>query len=181
MAYRRLFLFIEGDDDERFFRAVLFPLLDDRYDDIRPVQYSKLKKAKVAAYLRSVQAIPGAEYILVRDLDFLPCVTQAKDKVRRHFPQAEPERIQVVKSEIESWYCAGIPEGDSALGALRISSCLETGEITKEVFREALDREGIPSLPALLALLERFDRDRAARRNASFRYFLRKFAGLPGA
>jgi hypothetical protein len=106
-------------------------------------------------------------------------VSKAKDDVRLHFPQAEPERIQVVKSEIESWYCAGIPEGDADLGALGISSCLETAEITKEVFREALDWGGIPSLPALLALLERFDRERAARRNASFRYFLRKFASLP--
>jgi len=27
MPFRRLFFFLEGDDDERFFRAVLFPLL----------------------------------------------------------------------------------------------------------------------------------------------------------
>lgn len=181
MGYKQLFLFVEGEDDERFFSAVLLPLLGGSYEHIHLIQYSKFKKTKLDAYLRSAQSIPDAEYILVRDLDELPCVTKAKEEVRRRSPQAEFDRIQVVEAEIESWYCAGIPEGDPELGSLGVATCLETREVTKEAFRRALDRKGSPSLPAIQALLEKFDRDRAAQRNASFRYFLRKFTGLPGA
>lgn len=38
-------------------------------------------------------------------------------------------------------------------------------------------RTGTLRIPILLALLERFDVETAARRNGSFRYFLAKFLG----
>jgi hypothetical protein len=76
--------------------------------------------------------------------------------------------------EIESWYCAGIPEGDPDWGALPIARTPDTETVTKESFLRAMSASGVTLLPALLSLLERFDRRRAAARNASFRYFLGK-------
>jgi hypothetical protein len=109
MSYRQLFLLLEGDDDERFFRSIVLPLLGSAYDDVRVVQISGLRKEKVNGYLRSIASMK-ADYVLVRDLDRLPCATAAKDRILKSFPHASPDRIQVVKAEIESWYCAGIPE-----------------------------------------------------------------------
>ncbi len=76
--------------------------------------------------------------------------------------------------EIESWYCAGIPEGATEWDSLPIAQAPDTERITKETCLHALAESGSPRLPALLSLLERFDRKRAASRNRSFRYFLGK-------
>lgn len=174
MAYRQLFLFVEGDDDERFFQRVIVPLFLEHYDEVRIVRYAILKKEKLDNFVRSVQSIPGADYLVIRDLDRHPCVTAAKQSLRQRCPQAEPKRIQIVKTEIESWYCAGIPEGDPDWGGLSIARTADTEPITKENCLTAMATDKPTLLPVLLSLLERFDRKRAASRNASFRYFLDK-------
>jgi hypothetical protein len=111
MTFRRLFLFVEGDDDERFFRSVLLPSLQSAYQDVQFVQFTRLKKEKVQGFLRSIAGMK-ADYIFVHDMDQLPCATAAREKLLKIFPQVDADRLQVVKAEIESWYCAGLPEGD---------------------------------------------------------------------
>jgi hypothetical protein len=171
MPYRRLFLFLEGDDDERFFRAVLIPLLRRRYEDIRPVQVSQLTKEKIANWLRSVEGM-RADYLYVRDLDRHPCVTAAKDALREAHPRLAPDRIQIVKAEIESWYCAGI--GPGRLAGSEIATCLETESVTKERFEAVIPGGRVNRIPSLAEILEGFDLEAAARRNSSLRRFLRK-------
>jgi len=173
MSYRQLFLLLEGDDDERFFRSVVLPLLDSAYDDIRVVKFSELRKEKVNGLLRSIAGMK-ADYILVRDLDRLPCATATKDLILKSFPYVSPDRIQIVKGEIESWYCAGIPE-DHAWRSLKIGRCPDTSVVTKEAFEITVFRSGQTKIPAMLALLKSFDLQTAIRRNESFRRFLRKF------
>ncbi len=171
MPYRRLFLFLEGDDDERFFRAVLFPLLSKRYANVFPVQVSQLRKKKIAGWLRSIERM-GADYLYVRDLDRYPCVTAVKGALRKAYPRLAPERIQIVKLEIESWYCAGI--GPGRLEGLEIATCLETEGITKEKLEAVIPGGRVNRIPTLVEILEGYDLGAAARRNASLRYFLRK-------
>jgi hypothetical protein len=131
---------------------------------------------KVRAFLQSVESIEGASYLYVRDQDRHPCVTAAKEEVLRAYARIDSERIQVVRTEIESWYCAGIPSDDPELGRLDMATCADTSEVTKEgLEREILER-GAPRVAALMTLLESFDRETAARRNGSFRYFLEKHA-----
>jgi len=171
MPYRRLFLFLEGDDDERFFQMVLFPSLKERYDDVRPVQVSQLRKKKIADWLRSIEGM-GADYLYIRDLDRYPCVTAAKNALREAHPRLAPERIQIVKVEIESWYCAGI--GPGKLEDLEVATCLETEGITKEKLEAVIPGGRVNRIPTLVEILEGYDLGAAARRNASLRYFLRK-------
>jgi len=171
MAYRRLFLFLEGDDDERFFRAVFFPLLRRRYDDVFPVQMSQLTKKKIADWLRSVEAMK-ANYLYVRDLDRHSCVTAAKNALLETHPRLIPDRIQIVKAEIESWYCAGI--GSGKLADSEIATCLETEIVTKEKFDAAIPGGRVNRIPVMAEILESFDLEEAARRNSSLRYFLQK-------
>jgi hypothetical protein len=173
MAYRQLFLFVEGDDDERFLRAVIEPLFRSKYDDVRFVKFSMAKQDKVAAFLRSVEAIPDADYLLVGDLDMLPCVTAAKERIQRKFPPVDPARVQIVKTEIESWYCAGVTARDPEVPEL--AKHTETEGITKESFNHAVSKRGLLRVPVMTGILERFDLESAARRNRSFHYFLRKY------
>jgi hypothetical protein len=178
MAYRQLFLLVEGEDDARFFEHVVIPLLLRDYQRVEPVQIRAWPKEKLKKFLHSVEAM-DAEYLLVGDLDFHPCVTAAKEVVVKRQPFVEPARVQIVKAEIESWYCAGIPDRDAELGSLRIATCTDTSEVTKEAFNAAIGQKAPFRIPFLISLLERFDLETAARRNASFRYFARKHLNLP--
>lgn len=175
MAYSRLYLFVEGGDDERFLRAVIEPLCRLKYDDVRLVQFSMAKQDKIAAFLRSVEATPDADYLLVGDLDMLPCVAAAKERVQRKFPRIDPARVQIVKAEIESWYCAGVMAKDSELGIPELANPTDTEGVTKEIFNRAVSQRGLLRVPVMAAILERFDLESASRRNRSFRYFLRKY------
>ncbi|MFL6198580.1 MAG: hypothetical protein ACJ76J_05365 [Thermoanaerobaculia bacterium] len=175
MPYRRLFLFLEGDDDERFFQSVVFPALRKRYEDILAVQVSQLKKKKIADWLRSIEGM-GADCLYVRDLDRHPCVTAAKQALRDAHPRLSPDCIQIVKAEIESWYCAGI--GPGTLADLEIATCLETEGITKEKLEAVIPGGRVNRIPTLVEILEGYDLRAAARRNASLRYFLTKHLGI---
>ena len=122
----------------------------------------------------------GADYVLVGDLDRHACASAAKEALLRRYPFLDPGRIQIVKAEIESWYCAGIRPEDPELGSLGIATCFETAEVTKEVFDAAIGQERSFRIPTLVAVLERFDLERAIRRNGSLQYFAKKFLGLSG-
>jgi hypothetical protein len=173
MTFRRLFLFVEGDSDERFFRSVAEPTLRRAYQDVQFVQWSRLKREKVLGFLRSLESMKS-DYIFVRDLDRYPCATVARDRLLELFPRLDPDRLQIVKTEIESWYCAGIRE-DHPWGTLEIARHPDTRVVTKEIFESSIARQGSLYLPSLLAILESFDLERASRRNESLRRFVRKF------
>lgn len=173
MTFRRLFLFVEGDDDERFFRSVLLPSFQSAYQDIRFVQFSQRKKEKIIGYLHSIAAM-RADYIFVHDLDQLPCATAARDKLLKVFPQVSADRVQIVKAEIESWYCAGLPE-EHPWRSLAARPHLDTSTVTKEAFEAAILHKGAPRVSTMLEILESFDLEAATRRNESFRRFVRRF------
>jgi hypothetical protein len=179
MPYRQLFLFVEGDDDERFFRFVLEPLLRAAYDEVHYIKFSQMKWEKLRAFLQSVEAM-RADYLLVRDQDRYPCITATKDAVRQIHSTIDPRRVQIVQPEIEGWYCAGIREDHPTLGGLGVATCAETSGVTKEQFEQEVLRGGGPRAAAMAGILEAFDRETAARRNASFRYFIQKHLTASG-
>ena len=47
MDYKRLFLLVEGDDDERFIKQIITPLFEENYKYIKPWKYSQKKKNKI--------------------------------------------------------------------------------------------------------------------------------------
>ncbi|MEA2694831.1 MAG: hypothetical protein QOJ16_4218 [Acidobacteriota bacterium] len=177
IPYKQLFILVEGGDDVRFFGAVVKPLFEKYYDEVRILAISNWSHEEVRRLLFSISAMKS-DYLIVRDIDTHPCVTAARDALRKPYSRLDPERIQIVRAEIESWYCAGISPQDAELGALKVVTCNDTGEVTKESFDAALFERRLRRAPAMIAMLERFDLATAARRNASFRYFLRKHLDL---
>lgn len=177
MSYRRLFILVEGEDDARLFEKVFIPLLKKVYQDVTPIRFRGWTGMEIRNLLRSIQAM-GADYILVGDLDRHACASAAKEALLRRYPFLDSGRIQIVKAEIESWYCAGIGPEDPELGSLGIATCSETAEVTKEVFDTAIGKGRSFRIPTLVAVLERFDLERAIRRNGSLQYFAKKFLGI---
>ena len=131
-VYRRLYLLVEGDDDERFARRVVIPALSPRYDYILLWKYAQQKTEKVNSFLRSLKAM-GASYFLLADIDANPCFPAKREALVERFTELEAGQALVVVSEIESWYLAGVPS-DNKWG-LRVPP--DTSGVTKEQFDAA--------------------------------------------
>ena len=56
-TYKLLFIWVEGDDDERFFNRILSPKFQEKYDTVKIIQYAKMKKEKVDNFIRSIKAM----------------------------------------------------------------------------------------------------------------------------
>lgn len=71
MGYRGLFIWVEGEDDRRFFKEILEPKIQKKYNFVVTRRYAALKKEKIDNFLRSIKAM-GADYIYVTDIDNSP-------------------------------------------------------------------------------------------------------------
>ena len=171
MAYRRLFIFFEGDDDERFFDRVIKPMYERIYDHVHLWKYAQAKKQKVNGFLRSINAMQ-AEYLFVSDMDESPCVTDKKARIASKFEKLSEDRILIVCREIESWYLAGLnDEGCSQIG---IPPSDDTDSMSKERFDGMVPKKFVSRIDFMQEIMKVFDRKTALTRNTSFGYFMRK-------
>ena len=81
MSFKRIFVWVEGPDDFRYFETMVRPLLSATYDWIDIVQYASMTDKIVVDFIQSIVAM-GADYIFARDIDRFPCITAAKIDVR---------------------------------------------------------------------------------------------------
>lgn len=173
--YRRLFLFGEGDDDERFLQEVVRPRLKELYDDVQVVQYAQLSSKKRSDWLRSIKG-QDAEYLVFTDLDTDPCITKCKKKLKKKWGKHSTldfGKIVVVAQEIEGWYLAGIDEQTGQ--RLRIQLQKNTNTLTKEDFHKLRPKKKFRSERAYMGeLLEHFSINTAKKNNVSFKYFMKK-------
>ena len=172
MSYRRLFVFVEGADDERLFDRVLKPALESRYDHVAFWAYAREKTEKIERFLRSVRAM-GADYLFVADAHRAPCATARTQKITTRLSQTDPDRIVVVVVEIEGWYAAGVD--DTACAELDFPSLPDTDALTKEQFDELIPRRFDSRIDFMAELLKRFSIPVAETKNRSFHYFARTF------
>ncbi len=171
-SYRRLFIWIEGTDDERFFNTIVVPRLASRYDNITVQRYAGMKNEGITKFLTSIAAM-GGDYIFVADIDTAPCVTQKKAALQSTFNRLDAGRIIIVKTEIESWYHAGLDA--TAARLLGTRSERDTQALTKEQFRSLQPTHYRSGIVYMTEVLDAFDFDAAQRQNASFAYFVGKY------
>ena len=172
-GYRQIWFLVEGNDDERFVKAVLMPEFRRAYDDVQIWRYSQEPIRKRANLLRSIHRM-GADYILLCDLDELPCVTSKKEAMKSGLPALSDDRIAVVVKEIESWYLAGL--GERGFRDLRIRNVNRPDEVVKESF-DVLVGGKSNHTNMMVEILRRYDISQARRRSPSFGYFARKHLG----
>ena len=172
MGYRRLFIWVEGADDERFFEKIIVPKLCKKYDFILTRPYATLKKEKRDNFLKSIKAM-GADYIYVIDINNSPCVTTKKQEIQNKLRNIDEERIIVVIKEIESWYLAGL--GNTEAEKFKIRTFSETDTITKEQFNGLIPRIFDSRIDFLLEILKIFSIEIAKQKNRSFRYCIEKY------
>ena len=172
MSYKRLFILIEGNDDERFFENILKSLLQERYSAIKFWKYSQQKQVRIVNLVKSINSMK-ADYIFARDFNDSPCITAKKERITGEFKQITEDKIIVVVKEIESWYLAGLDENTSKKVGIR-KKIRTANRITKEEFNQLIPKN-MPRIEFMRNILENYDVEIAKRRNRSFGYFLNKW------
>ena len=170
MSYRRLWVFVEGSDDERFFTSVIEPICQETYSFVKPFRYAQEKAEKVQAFLQSVRSM-RSDYLLWGDINSLPCVTAKKDRLIADHGQAlTAKNIIVVIKEIESWYLAGLDSEASKKLGIKVPG--KTDELTKEDFDSLVPRKFDSRIDFMIEVLKRFSVATARKKNRSFDYFM---------
>ena len=106
-TYKLLFIWVEGDDDERFFNKVLVPKFLRKYSGVKIIKYATMKREKVYNFIKSIKAM-GADYIYLTDINNSPCITAKKEETHSKYKNIDNDKMIVVIKEIESWYLAGL-------------------------------------------------------------------------
>ena len=114
-------------------------------------------------------------YIVLADFDVRgTCYSGRKLALRAKIPRADGRKIAIVKTEIESWYLAGM--GQSECDRLRIPYRPNTEPVSKGEFEQMRSRaESMPRTKFMYKMLNMFDAGRAKRQNESFGYVWDKF------
>jgi hypothetical protein len=164
----KLFIFVEGDDDEMFFDKMV-----KNYLACSIKQYARKPKHKIADYLFNLKRM-NADYLLVGDINMKPCITAKKQDLSRIY-KLEMDKILIVRKEIESWYLAGLDE----------AHCKQFGipvvRDTQKVDKERFEHEFIPKKfkdnkkDFLNEILRVYSIETAKQKNASFKYFADKY------
>ena len=171
-AYRRLFIWVEGADDERFFRSVVGPQFEKQYGSVSVVSYAGRTIDYVNNFLRSISAMP-ADYIFVADIDNSPCVTSKKAALTARYKHLNPAKVIVVKAEIESWYRAGL--NPAACVRFRMRPLSDTQAVTKEHFHATKPNGFQSGIDYMIEVLKHFKIEVARSQNQSFAYFADKY------
>lgn len=176
MKKRRLFIFVEGNDDERFFSRIIRPLFSEEYDSVEIIMYAGMKNEKVCGFVRSIIAM-GHDYILCADIDQEQNVRAKKTVLSDRYCLIENDHIIVIIKEIESWYLAGLD--DRAQNRLGIRQYRSTNHITKELFNSMIPRHYASRIAFMGDILGLFSLSVAKEKNRSFSYFSQKFHLFP--
>jgi len=172
MTYKRLWVLLEGNDDERFFERVIKPIFENTYDFVRPWQYAQKRAEKVKNFLRSIKSI-GSDYFFWGDINSLPCVTAKKTRIKRRYgARVDIDNVIIVVQEIESWYLAGLDNKSCKELGLRIFR--STDNITKEQFNSLMPKKFDSRIDFMVEMLKRFRTEKAKQKNRSFSYFMAK-------
>jgi hypothetical protein len=170
-----LYIWIEGDDDERFFKSILVPLFKTTYHVVIVQQYAIKTKEWINNFIKSINSM-NAHYIFVADFDHNKntCVTQKKSGILSLIQNLEENKIIIVKEEIESWYLAGLTDIEAR--HLKMNRLYyNTDKLTKEEFDQSIPRKFTSRIDFMIEVIKRFSIDTAKKQNNSFKYFMTKY------
>ena len=169
----RLFIMVEGNDDERFFKKIVVPLFSDIYDKITIWQHAQKSREAKENFLSSIKALK-ADYIYVEDMDEYRNIHTKINMIKNSMDKLQPENILIVIKEIEGWYLAGLDEDSSR--KLNLTYLPETNDIFKEDFNKMIPKKFDSRIDFMQEILKKFSISKARIKNDSFNYFMETFA-----
>jgi hypothetical protein len=175
MSIKKLYIFVEGNDDQLFFERAIVPMVENVYDDIEIIQYAQMKKEKVNLYLLSIATL-NFDYIFTCDIDYISTIEQKKKVIRSKFDLVESDKISVAVKEIESWYIAGFP--DKVCKSFGIRPRKRTDDLTKEQFNLLYHSRFHSRLDFMIEILNYFSHEEAKKKNKSYKFFAEKWIDM---
>ena len=175
MAKGLLYIFVEGNDDELFFKTVITPLLEDGYSGIEIIKFAQMKKSKVEQFIFSIETL-RFDYWLFGDIDYHNSVRQKKKMLQMRFSNLSTEKIYIVIKEIESWYFAGVTNMFSR--EMGIPPLKDTNDLVKEEFNMLYHRRFKSRIDFMLEILKNYSITTAIKKNTSFAYFAEKHLNI---
>lgn len=155
-----LFIFVEGNDDKRFFEAYY------KFEKVTFIPYKCLSNKVIKGYIDSFGEM-GADYLFFTDAD--GATIEAKlEKAIKKYPMCDKTKIRIVQREIESWYLAGLDQANCT--KYKVKYLPKTDDVSKEKF-DSMIPKGYTHITFQIEILKHFDKECAKIRNLSFSRF----------
>jgi hypothetical protein len=146
-------------------------LLTKKYGRVKTVQYAQDPPKTTKKLLRSIRAM-GDDYILVKDINDAPCITERKKKVVHKY-QTDPHKVMVVVKEIECWYMCGL--NDKCCKKLGVATRIGNTNLMRKEHFDKIKPKNMSRIEFMQQILETYDIEAARQRNKSLCYFLEKW------
>lgn len=169
---KSLIFFVEGFFDRVFIEKIVLKILEDKTSfTFKVYEYSEVKSKwkKLNSFLSNLEKA-GIEYLFLTDINNAPCISARKIILQEDIPKINPDKIVIVKKEIESWFLAGIDE--ITRKKIKIEQFSSTDTLSKEDFSKAIGSR--KKVNVISEICRSFNLNEARRKNNSFDYFLRK-------
>ncbi|MGI6168943.1 MAG: hypothetical protein ACOYI4_04400 [Christensenellales bacterium] len=163
MKENLLYVFVEGADDERFFRWYF------RKRKIKIIKYAQEKRVKTNQFIQTIQEMEHADYIFMTDKDNFK-LNEKLERIQSWYPSIDLDRVYVAIQEVEGWYLAGVTRDTCKEWGIRYY--YDTNDLVKEDFNALIPRPFLSRIDFMLEILKNFSMPEALRRNRSFRYFV---------
>ena len=169
--FKELYLLVEGNDDSRFFKGRIKSILERKYRLVRIQKWAEIKKERVSRILKTIIE-NGDDYIFFTDFDSGPCYTKKKEEKNNIYTNLNPEKIIIIKKEIESWYLAVINERNC--NKLGITNFNRTDNLNKNTLKKILP-ENLDKKQLMINIMIYFSINEGKNKNESFKYFVIKY------
>lgn len=165
---KRIGIFLEGDDDKRFFEKILIPFFERKYEGyiFSIIRHAEKKPQIIKNYLNTFIE-DECKIFYFRDYDKGPCFKEILDKTKNRYNQLEENNIFIVRKSIEGWYLAGFNND-----FLRNNNINDTDDIRKSQLKFLFPNDRYPLI--MINLLEDYNIEQAIQKNASLNRLFRK-------
>ncbi|KKK41318.1 hypothetical protein LCGC14_2735510, partial [marine sediment metagenome] len=171
---KRIGIFLEGDDDKRFFEKILKPFFSNFYPDyiFNIIRYRANKSDEIIKnYIKSFRDDEW-KFFFLRDFDRGPCYSEIFNKTIECFEQLEEDEIFIVCKSIEGWYLAGV--NDIFLRERGVNEHFEDTEKISKFGLKRLFPRGTTMTTIMINMLKDYDINIAIEKNQSLRRTINK-------
>lgn len=169
--YKKLYIWVEGDRDRRFFQNIIEPLFKNRFDKIAVTPYRNMKKQDVNSIIKKTKG--ENDYIFTKDMDYPTCMGRKKESIVEAYSNINRNKIVIVEMDIEGWYLAGLSK--ESCEELEIKYDVTTNRMTKSEFNSIRPKKFTSDIDFRMEILKKYDLNVAKSKNQSIRYFLNKY------
>jgi len=169
---KNLYFLVEGNDDERFFKHIIKPLLINHYKQVKIWQHAQKPNDTKNRFLQSIKSM-GSDYIYVVDLDDFKHVSEKKEMITKSLEQLNQDRIMVVIKEIEGWYLAGIDRYNS--DKIGFTYLPDTNMIYKEDFNDLIPDRFNSRIDFMQEIIKSYSIETGKDKNDSLKYFFSRY------